>query len=299
MPGLVAFLTELAGPAGAGLIEVRTRVERDVMRPAFFAAAAAEAAAAAIRRDGVGSDVFVGVVPRTRRSGGRAAVGPVWSLWADADDEPAAAALEGFDPRPSIVVRSGSRHGLHTYWLLDRPLDPVHAERANRRLATALGADPQSTDAARILRPPETKNHKYAPPAAVTLERFEPVRLRPSAIVGELADGPFPARVRPPRVLPAQDALHAIPPHVYVERLTGVTVPRSRKIRCPFHDDGSPSLHVYRDAHRGWYCFGCGRGGSIYDFAAALWKLGTRGDGFKELRRRLARAVGAGPELRI
>ena len=32
----------------------------------------------------------------------------------------------------------------------------------------------------------------------------------------------------------------------------------------------TPSLHVYRDAERGWYCYGCQQGGSVHDFAAQL-----------------------------
>jgi len=49
---------------------------------------------------------------------------------------------------------------------------------------------------------------------------------------------------------------------------------------------------VYEDPQRGWYCFGCGRGGSIYDFAAALLGSGTRGQDFIELRRELMAILG-------
>jgi DNA primase len=55
--------------------------------------------------------------------------------------------------------------------------------------------------------------------------------------------------------------------------------------------DRTPSLHVYEDPQRGWYCFGCGRGGSIYDLASLLLRRGTRGDAFLELRRELAAIV--------
>lgn len=44
-------------------------------------------------------------------------------------------------------------------------------------------------------------------------------------------------------------------------------VPRDRKVRCPFHQDGSPSLHVYDD---GWHCYGCGEGGDAVDLVAKL-----------------------------
>jgi hypothetical protein len=81
------------------------------------------------------------------------------------------------------------------------------------------------------------------------------------------------------------DLLRLVPPPVYFERLTGLRVGRSGKLRCLFHDDRSPSLHVYQEPERGWYCFGCGRGGSIYDLAALLSGRGTRGRDFVELRR--------------
>lgn len=61
------------------------------------------------------------------------------------------------------------------------------------------------------------------------------------------------------------------------------------------HTDGTPSLHVYLEPGRGWYCFGCGRGGSVYDLAALLWQTPPRGQGFTELRQRLAAALDAQP----
>jgi DNA primase len=88
------------------------------------------------------------------------------------------------------------------------------------------------------------------------------------------------------------DPLLAIPPPVYVERLTGRRPNRDGKLRCPFHDDRSPSLHVFERPKRGWSCFGCRRGGSIYDFAALLWGVKARGAEFLGLRRELGRAFG-------
>jgi hypothetical protein len=85
----------------------------------------------------------------------------------------------------------------------------------------------------------------------------------------------------------AGDRLLSIPPPVYFERLTGLRVGRSGKLHCLFHDDRSPSLHVYREPERGWYCFGCQRGGSVYDLGALLLGRGTRGRDFVELRREL------------
>jgi hypothetical protein len=61
---------------------------------------------------------------------------------------------------------------------------------------------------------------------------------------------------RAPSPIASSDPLRLVPPPVYFERLTGLRVGRFGKLRCLFHDDRSPSLHVYREPGRGWYCFG-------------------------------------------
>jgi hypothetical protein len=197
--------------------------------------------------------------------------------------------LESFEPRPPIVVRSGSAANRHAYWPLAEPLTPLDAEAANVRLANALGADPAATDAARILRPPHTRNFKHQPPARVKLERLVDERKMADDILRglpELAPRERP-RAEPGPALRGDDPLRAIEPAIYVEALTGQSVGRDRKVRCPFHEDASPSLHVYETPDGGWYCFSCKRGTSIYDLGGPLWHLGTRGREFTELRRRL------------
>jgi len=75
---------------------------------------------------------------------------------------------------------------------------------------------------------------------------------------------------------------------MYFAVLTGQTVDRSRKVCCPFHEDHTPSLHVYEQPQDGWYCYGCKRHGhTVYDLASQLWGLETRGPAFIELRNRL------------
>lgn len=67
-------------------------------------------------------------------------------------------------PDPSYVSSGG---GLHTYWPLSEPVDPATWKRYATGLAElakreGLGADHVcTTDEARILRPPGTRNHKY------------------------------------------------------------------------------------------------------------------------------------------
>jgi DNA primase len=48
-----------------------------------------------------------------------------------------------------------------------------------------------------------------------------------------------------------------------IEKMTGQQIIK-HKVCCPFHEDRSPSLHVYDDG--GWKCFGCGKHGDVIDF---------------------------------
>lgn len=71
-----------------------------------------------------------------------------------------------------------------------------------------------------------------------------------------------------------QAVKEANPLDVIAERLTGQQATK-HKIKCPFHDDKSPSLHLYDDG--GWKCFGCGRHGDVLDFVG-LYLKGTTYD---------------------
>lgn len=48
-------------------------------------------------------------------------------------------------------------------------------------------------------------------------------------------------------------------------------IPRHRKVRCPFHGEKTPSLHVYDDS---WHCFGCGEHGDAVDLVMRLDGVG-------------------------
>lgn len=244
------------------------------------------------------TDVFVGVVPRRRRGGGRADVVEEAAVaWADCDGAEAVGALRRFRPRPSMVVASGSGCNRHAYWFLGEPVEIGELERANKRLAVALGADLASTDAARILRPAGSLAFKAGPPVPVGLLLLDLCRrLSLAELVGGLPEPltePSPVRrVLAPRA-GGGDPLLAISPREYVELLTGQRPDRAGKIRCPFHEDDEPSLHVFAEPERGWFCFGCRRGGSVYDFAALLWGREPRGREFLALRRELEAALRA------
>lgn len=111
------------------------------------------------------------------------------AIWIDCDVKPGDAKhyhtmTEAFDaldafrvkvglPPYSMVVNSGG--GLHIYWISDTPLSPddwrPYAEGLkNLLLAEGIKCDTGlTTDIARILRVPQTLNHKYNPPRPVEL----------------------------------------------------------------------------------------------------------------------------------
>jgi hypothetical protein len=286
------YLEALFGGARpATLIEMRWRVPQGMARR-FVAVADRRSLSAALVQRGSLTDAYVGVLPRWRASGGRAdVVGDGRTVWVDLDTEVAARALEPVDPPPSLMVASGGPGHLHAYWRLTAGVPPLVIERANRRLAWALGADMVSTDAARILRPPQTVNHgRGGAPVRLLGDVGEPVRI--GELIGGLLDPPLS---RPPRARarrPSRDRLLAIEPERYLAALTGLRVGRSRKVRCPLHEDRTASLHVYEDPADGWYCFGCGQGGSVFDLAGALWGIEPRGSGFAAIRAGLEHRFG-------
>ena len=302
------YVRALFGPAHEGsLVEVRFRVPSG-MAQRFMPASGERDMVDAVLSLAWRTAVFVGVLPRARPGGRIADVVKRSSvLWADCDTSASVAALAAFEPSPSIVVASGSDQHLHAYWFLQEPVDLDRLEHLNRRLAAALGADggvvtkPQT-----ILRPAGSVNRKHSLPAPVRLIGLQEGH-RPGAdeidaqLPRERAESASTSHAglsRASSLIAPSDPLRLVPPPVYFERLTGLRVGRSGKLRCLFHDDRSPSLHVYREPGRGWYCFGCGRGGSIYDLAALLsltgqsssagggWKL--RGHDFLRVHQQLA-----------
>jgi hypothetical protein len=340
---------------GDRLLEIRFKVSGG-MRQEFVPAAEAIGSAPLIQELAADRDVYVGVALRSRRFGGRDAVAGCGLAFVEIDEADAAARIESFAHRPTMVVSSGTAGHLHAYWRLQGVATVDEIERDNRRLAHRLGGDLASADAARILRPPGTRNHKHSPAVEVELVELDEHRRYELA---ELTEGlqdppgyrPRGSRRRQPRVathpldrallsVPAaeyvsvlsgaeqpnravkvhcpfhdlsvgeamvhgvsparsaedassngrggsSDPLLLVPAPVYFERLTGLRVGRSGKLHCLFHDDRTPSLHVYPEPGRGWFCFGCQRGGSVYDLAALLLGRETRGRAFLELRREL------------
>jgi hypothetical protein len=52
----------------------------------------------------------------------------------------------------------------------------------------------------------------------------------------------------------------------------GITLTHDGFCRCPVHGDRDASLKIYDD-NKGWYCFGCGKGGDVIAFAMHYFGL--------------------------
>jgi hypothetical protein len=294
---LRAYLALITGGAPAShFLEIRFRVGAHQLVNEFHPAREPEAIIGAIRQRCSRTDVYLGCAPRTRRSGTKDAVSQVWTLWAECDGEEAARRLRRFRPAPALVIASGSGPNCHAYWPLTAPLTPRRAEAANLRLVHALGADPNCFDASRILRPPGTWNHKHSPPLPVAVLRLHAeLRFTPEEVVDRLpivGQDILRRRWDTPTRETRDDPLLTISPRAYVADLLGTRPGRDGKVKCPFHDEKRPSLHVYPTGAQGWCCFSCRRGGTIYDLAAGVWGLGTRGRDFIEVRDRLLERYG-------
>jgi len=288
--------TIAGGRRGGELLEIRYATGHDGMRRLFVAARRLDVAARAIRALAPRTDVYCGVLLRTRRAGGRDAVTRSHLAFVEIDAGDALDRLLRFAKPPSMIVSSGSAGHAHSYWILRTPVAPVAVEQANGTLAHHLGADLASVDAARILRPAGTLSHKHQPPAPVELLHLDrAARYELAELVDGLEQAPSgPAadtaiRESPPRT-ELDELLLAIPAATYVRELAGLERRHNGKVNCPFHSDQTPSLQLYEDGT--FYCYGCAVGGSIYDFAARLWSLDTKGRAFLELRARLAETLG-------
>ena len=179
------FLEALFAPyRGAGWVEVRCltaalgTTERSVPRRWFpLTEFGLKTASAWATRQAHDWNVYYGVLPRDRagQGGADAVAGAAW-LWCDIDNAPTWKDANGLLqhaalPAPHLAVGSGN--GCHVYWRLAavEALPDADSRRQFRsllrRLCGAIGgapdaahADLASTDAARILRLPGTRNWK-------------------------------------------------------------------------------------------------------------------------------------------
>lgn len=128
--------------------------------------------------DAMGSEVYVGVLPRIDRGGKTDSVSQYTNLlWADIDSKAhggdkgeALDALLDFPVAPNAIVDSG--HGYHAYWRLDHLYLFDDVQPIMKGIAKRIGGD-AVYDRARILRLPGLSNHKGGGNAPVRLIRFD------------------------------------------------------------------------------------------------------------------------------
>lgn len=306
---LLTYLRMLAANPQRNLFfDMRYLTPEGVMRQRFISALRIHQLAGRITDLARGTDVYVGVALRERAHGGKSAISGSHLLYIECDDPHAKDRLDYFAHPPTMETASGTPGHLQLYWWLYQRAANSQVESANRRLALELNGDPGCFDIARILRPPDTFNHKHDPPRAVSLLAY---RQDARYTVAELTDGlpadPDPRGAEHAGGVPRRAGgtmldreLLAIPAAEYVRVLAALVPNRAGKVLCPFHHETDPSLQLYPDGS--FYCYGrhnkdraCRKGGTIFDFAAALWGIGTRDQDFLELRQRLARVFGLTP----
>jgi hypothetical protein len=222
----------------------------------------------------------------------------------------AAARLLSLPTRPHLVAFSGSG-GAHGYWRIEQTLAAEWIERANVRLIHHLGdgADYASYDRNRFMRLPGTRNFKSGRYCQVIYADLTSRAYDVRDLVGDLPDPPAddpraPKRIRrqhtapSPRRAAIDDPVDRWTPREYFGALCGVAeIDRDGKARCPLpdHDDPRASLWIGDTPEAGWFCFGCNRGGRIFDVASLLiggpWGADLRGDAFRAARTELERRL--------
>lgn len=215
-----AFLTALHGNALTALPDARVVIwTSDKGKQAQRFDDCADAAECAIELSDSGMDVFHGCSVMPSKGGGRGKAADALALsalWADIDiavegkakeypptleDARAVVGLLGMPP--SITVETGG--GLHMYWLLAKPMLAGAGEGYYttdymasmtqrwqgmiRRGMRDNGWELDSThDLARVLRPPETTNHKYGHAVTAVLHGEKPIRYDYEDILARLPE---------------------------------------------------------------------------------------------------------------
>lgn len=108
-------------------------------------------------------DVYFGVSGRkNKESGGSDNLTKINALWADYDymdlTEVKSKIKEANLPEASIHLTSGN--GIHSYWLLDKPISSHKIIPFVKYISNVTGSDPRAAEAARIMRLPGSYNNK-------------------------------------------------------------------------------------------------------------------------------------------
>ena len=168
---------------GYGEIELRIISQKSRISNQYFFNTIIEACTKAIQSSS--EDVYFGVNPRVDKGGKKENVKYLTCFHADIDYGPnhnktpkwaakseALTAIRAFSLKPTYIVQSGG--GFHCYWVLKEPLSVAEygidaLEGLNKQFANELGGDAGTQDISRILRVPNTFNHKLITPRKVEI----------------------------------------------------------------------------------------------------------------------------------
>jgi len=108
-------------------------------------------------------DVYFGVAARKNKKSGKSNnLTNTMAIWADYDNTDILEVKESLRlaeiPEASIYINSG--HGIHCYWMLDKPTPASRITPYLKAIANKSGADPRSAEPARIMRFPGSYNNK-------------------------------------------------------------------------------------------------------------------------------------------
>ena len=294
-PGLVELVTAKRLPDGT--LRMRSRSDR-VRLPAGRRRRArspkvSRAPGGAARRRSRARSRAPSPCPARRPSSGDRVAWVDLDRRADEPDWPAvAAARRSSSPRAAACTPTGASTA---------QLGAAGVESLNRRLAARFDGDLACTDRGRIMRLPGSFNGKRGAWCAIRradltaraarrrARRRGAARPRPAATAAAADDS-----WRAP-----DDDLATLTPPRYFALLCGLDVPASGGyVSCPLHEERTASCMVWPD-ERGWWCFGCCRGGGIYDLASLLdgRAVGARAKG-RRFRRECATALSALPRAR-
>jgi hypothetical protein len=114
-------------------------------------------------------------------------------VWARLDTGRQFQKLQEFRPAPTLVVREGGSVHRTAVWWLTRSLNVVQLERANKRIAHALGCKKKwASPDAHVFVPGTVLRNAGRKPAAVHVESETGNRYTPKQVFGSLQDAPEP-----------------------------------------------------------------------------------------------------------
>jgi hypothetical protein len=202
------------------------------------------------------------------------------------------------------TVIDGNNVDAHTHvtsaWELS---EGEEIEALNRRLSHLIGGDPSCTDRGRIMRLPGSFNGRRGRWCRVLRADRSRALVDPDQVRRAVPDP------EPPQPDPAtsngyqglgQDELALTDPPTYFRALAGIEVPATGMTRCPLpdHEDTHSSCRVWAEPERGWWCYGCARGGRIFDLASLMaggpWGGALRDDAFLRARELASAALPGG-----